>query len=157
MFTITNFDTVANDFTFNVTLPISPQIIGGSLTGGSLSVSLMDLGGGATFSHISGVSPPPMYMSRIDGNDYISLTITPDVTTTSTTVSGPVEFGTPIPSLVGPDVPTEIEIELNARVSAGDIATIVALFEVQPIPEPATMSLVVAGAMGVLLRRRRRR
>jgi len=157
VYTITNDSAETKDFTLKTTLPITPAIIGSSLTGGSVSLSVSDATGDtAELSAIPGV---PIYMSLLDNTPYQSLLDSPAPFVTGmygTTASGvPDEFGTPIPSLIGPAISTSIGIELNARLTAGDVATIHATLVVTP--EPATMALLAIGGVTMLLRRRRRR
>jgi len=152
---LTNLMSVAQNFTQTITLPVSPQIIGGSLTGGSVSGTLTDTGGGgAQLRTIS--TGAPIYMSRIDGTDHKPLMTAPQSFTTipyGTTGFGPDDFGTPIPTLAGPDVLTDIEIEINFELSGNDFAAIGATFVV--VPEPGTLVLVSLGAVGILFRPRR--
>jgi hypothetical protein len=159
-FTITNLLPTAQDFAVSSTLPISPAIEVGSLTGGSFSGTLLDMGGGgATLESLLGGSPPPMYMAVIDGGDYQALATAPQTFTTipyGTAGFGPFDFGTPIPSQLGPDVLSDIEVDLNVRLSGDDVAVLVATFVVEPVPEPATLAFLGAGAMALLAVRRRR-
>ena len=159
-FTVTNLLPTAQDFTLSNALPISPAVVGGSLTGGSFSGTLLDAGGGgATLESVSGGSPPPMYMAIIDGTDYQALASAPQTFTAEalgTTGFGPFTFGSPIPSQLGPDVLSDIEIETNVRLSGNDVAVLVATFVVEPVPEPATLAFLSVGAAAVLAVRRRR-
>ena len=157
VYTITNDSPDTKDFTLKTTLPISPAITGQSLTGGSVSLTVIDSGGGtAELSSITGV---PIYMSLLDNVPHQSLLDPSQSFVTGnygTTASGivPEEFGTPIPSLIGPPVLSSIGIELNARLTSGDTATIVATLVVTP--EPGTVTLLAIGGVTMLLRRRRR-
>ena len=158
VFTFTNNYSTTKNFTLTATLePISPAITGQSLTGGSVSLTVIDSGGGtAELSSITGV---PIYMSLLDNVPHQSLLDPSQSFVTGnygTTASGivPEEFGTPIPSLIGPPVLSSIGIELNARLTSGDTATIVATLVVTP--EPGTVTLLAIGGVTMLLRRRRR-
>lgn len=158
-FTVTNLLPTAQDFTFNTVLAISPAITVGTLSGGSFSGTLLDTSGdGATLTSISGGSPPPMYMSRIDGADWQGLASGQTFTTIpyGTTGFGPFQFGTPIPSLVGPNALTSIEIQSDVRLSGNDVAVLVATFVVEPLPEPATLALLGIGSLTLVAIRRRR-
>jgi len=158
-FTITNNLPSAQDFTLSSDMPISLAITVGSLTGGSFSGALLDTGGGATLESLSGGSPPPMYMAIIDGTDYQALATAPQTFTADpyeTNSFDPFTFGAPIPSQAGPNVLSDIEIELNVRLSGGDEAALVATFVVEPVPEPATLTFLGAGVVTLFAIRRRR-
>lgn len=144
------------DFTFLITLTVDPMP-GETLTGGSVAGSILDSGGdGAELS----LKPTgePLYMSRIDGVDHKALMEAMDavvVPAYETDTFGPESYGVPIPSLPGPPATSTIEIELNARISGYDTATLQASFVVV-VPEPGTMALLGIGAAVMMLRRRRR-
>jgi|GEM_PF-7039993 len=159
VYTITNDSPNTKDFTLKTTLPINPAITGQSLTGGSVSLSLTDTNGN-TAELSSVLSGAPVYMSLLDDVPHESLMDSPQSFITGvygTTASGisPEEFGTPIPSLIGPPISSNIGIELNARLTAGDTATIHATLVVTP--EPGTVALLTIGGVAMILRRRRRR
>ena len=160
VFTITNLTGADKDFTFSTILPIFPQILNGSLCGGSVSFNLLDMNAnGATLKSINATTP--IYMSTIDGVPFKALMEGPQSHSTpsnnGTLGYGPEEFGpTPgTPLLPGPNVLNTIGIELNATLSAGDVAVIIATFAVVETPEPATMALLALGGMTILARRRR--
>lgn len=146
-YTITNNTLTTNNYSVLITMPISPQILTGSLTGGSVQGGVTDNNGnGATLGQ-SGVLP--LYTALIDGAAYQSL-LPPGPT--SVTVGsflsgtlGPGQFGLPIPSQPGPNVLTSIGIRLDFSLTAGDSATFSSVFVVEPVPEPATMALASCG------------
>ena len=146
-YTITNNTLSTNNYSVTITLPISPQILTGSLTGGSVQGGVTDNNGnGATLGQ-SGVLP--LYTALIDGVAYQSL-LPPGPT--SVTVGsflsgtlGPAQFGLPIPSQPGPNVLTSIGIRLDFSLTPGDSATFSSVFVVEPVPESATMALASCG------------
>jgi hypothetical protein len=163
VYNITNAANFTDDFDVTFTLDINPPIFGDSLTGGSVSLTVIDSdGSGDTAELSSHSSGAPIYMAQIDGIDFLpSALLTPSQSFITdpygTTASGlvPEEFGSPIPSLPGPPVDSEIGIVLSGRLTAGDTAVIVATFVVTP--EPGTIALLTLGGMTMLMRRRRHR
>jgi len=145
-------------------LDIDPVIIGRSLTGGSISINLMDRGDdGALLTSID--DSTPIYMSKIDGN-YFKELMEAEVNFTAPAADletfGPERFGpTPgVPTVLGPAVNDTIGIDINAVLSAGDEVNIFARFVViqdPTIPEPGTMALLAIGGASLLARRKRRR
>jgi hypothetical protein len=154
---VTNNSAFTQTFTLTVTLPIG-AIVPASLTGGSVTGTVTDLNGdGATVS--APAAGGPIYMSKIDGNDYISLLNAGSSASAGSFLSnviGPDSFGGPvIPSLLGPAVNATIGITLQFDLTAGDSASFTSIFVVEPIPGPAGLALLgVAGLVGVGRRRR---
>ena len=139
-------------FAVKFELEISPALLNGSTTTGSVSFTLLDQNGNHT-AQLSTTGNEPIYQSIIDGVDYAPLWDAPKTWTTGDTVGqGSASFG---PLAGGPNVTDKIEIELSATLSAFDMAYIVATFEVTP--EPGTIALLTIGGMTMMLRRRRRR
>lgn len=69
-------------------------------------------------------------------------------------------FGTPIPSLPGPGVTSDIGITLKFTLTPGDSASFTGVFVVNPVPEPASMMLATCGfaiVLGASWQRRRSR
>lgn len=160
---VTNNMPVDQEFTFEIELPISPSLSGGTLIGGSFSGVLKDRNAGsATLSVLDGANPPALYTALIDGNVVQTLFDNPDPITVAspfeTVTFGPENFGTPIPSLAGPDeANATIGITINVKVSAMDSVNLSGSFVVQPVPEPSTIVLCISAVVGLVAFGRRRR
>ena len=154
---------IDQEFTFNIELPITPSLSGGTLIGGSFSGTLTEGGGnGATMRALD--AQTPFYAALIDGNVVQTLFDNPDAITAQsfeTVTFGPESFGNfpqPIPSLAGPDAANStIGINLNFIVSANDSVTLTGTFVVEPVPEPSTVVLCISALIGLLAFGRRRR
>jgi hypothetical protein len=98
----------------------------------------------------------PLYMARIDGVDTFPLYTAPQSWGTNAGDSGSIPaVGTGYPpTILGPSVSTDLEIVIRFTLTPGETATLNGNFFVEPVPEPATMTLLGLGA--VLLRRRKR-
>lgn len=158
--TVTNLSPAAQTFTLSSILPIGAPITGGTLTGGSISGTLVDTGGGAELSSPPGGSPPSLYTALIDDVEFQTLLDAPQSITApafETTTFGPETFGGPVPSLLGPDANDTISIDYNFRLSGGDAVSLTGTFVVVPIPEPSTIVLLCMGGLGLLAYAWRRR
>jgi hypothetical protein len=155
----TNLLAVDQTFTVNVTVPV-PPIAPSSKMGGSVSGSFTDAnGGGVTFDTSGGTA---IYTALIDGASVATLhpAGAPFPLTAGPFLSGslaPADFGTPIPSAPGPALTTDMGIQLKFTLSPGDTASLTSVFVVEPVPEPSTVVLALAGlACGLFVVRRRR-
>lgn len=155
--TITNSTGTTNTYVITLSAPIIP-LINGSLTGGSVAGSFTtpSLTGGALTTNGSN----PLYMSIIDGVDYVPLYSGP--LSFSRTSPGSVgipdaSFGDPIPSLPGPPILSSIGIRLEFVLAPGDQASFTSLFMV--VPEPSSIALAGTGVLfvvGLIFKRRKR-
>jgi len=155
---VVNTLTTLQNYTLIFTLPISP-ITGGSLMGGSTQGGLTDANndGVGTLSTIG--AGTALYYGRIDGANVLPLF--PASTAVSVPFAGgstniSASAGLPGPTIGGPSVTTSIGIEHDFSLTPGDRATFTSFFVVQPVPEPACLSLLAIGG-GILLFRRNRR
>jgi hypothetical protein len=152
---VTNNSAVVQQFTLIFTLPVAP--IGSTVTGGSVQGGLTDnTGDGATLATVAGSA---FYTPRIDGATFAPgiLYAHPQSFSVGAFLSGNVpaaSFGTPIPSLAGPAVASDIGIRLDFTLTPGDSASFTSVFVVQ-VPEPAAALLVLLG-VGVALALARR-
>jgi len=158
---VTNNTAATQWYTMIFTLPIAPAIGPTSLVGGSIQGGVTDNNGnGATLSAPAGLS---IYQAIAD------FTTTPTLVDTlldapfSITVGGfqsnsaSEDFGTPIPSNIGPAVNDDITIQLDFLLTANDSASFTSVFVVQPVPVPAAVLFFGSALLGLGALRRRRR
>jgi len=154
---VSNGTPFTQTYTLIFTLPISPAITSGSVMGGSVQGGLTD----ANFDGIgtlSTVGPgTALYYGLIDGNP--ELPLFPDLKTINVLFAGGSASDTTSAGLPGPTIPglnafTSIGIKHQFSLTSGDLATFTSSFIVQPVPEPASLSLLAVGALLVLRRRR---
>ncbi len=163
-FVVTNL----SDTTYSVEMEFEIELLSDAITvptftGGSVDIDVRDFGdqdlGGGVYAEILNDGSTPMYMSQINGVDYIPL-----LANTQIQVTGPFEtesvddvFGNvpTIPSLPGPSNVNSIGIVITFLLSPEDTASVVSSFVVEPIPEPATATLAVLGLTFMLRRPRR--
>lgn len=150
---VTNIGATDQHFTMIFTLPITPAIPGGTLIGGSIQGGGTDLtGDGVTISTASGSS---IFSALIDGNTVQTL-YDDALSFSNSSAFGSVniaslDFGSPIPSQAGPAALTNIGIEIDFILSAGDSATFTSVFVVlpTPVPVPAAMWLFGSALIGL--------
>ena len=160
---VTNTSSVTQTFIINVTLPIAPAFGPPSLIQGSISGSLTDTSsatgfgtvGSATLAAASGGS---VYTGLIDGSGVRTLLDDPFsvgvAVANGSAVIGPADFGIPVRESIAVAT-TDIGIELRFELSAGDSASFTSVFDVIPVPEPGTASLLSLGLVLIAARRRR--
>ncbi len=148
---VTNNTAAIQTFIFSVTLPVSVTFGPPSLIKGSISGSATDNNGnGVTLATSGGIS---LYRALIDGGVVRTLHDDPFSASTpfaSGTASIPVaDFGIPIAEVSGVATTTDIGITLRFTLTPGDSAAITSVFNVEPIPEPGTAILLLAGLTGL--------
>ncbi len=157
-FSFVNPTAVPQVFTVTQTVILPVPIIGGTLYGGSIGITLTDGGNGvASVSTSGGIAA---YQGKIDGVTQLELfsdpftfapVLFPGGSATTSTFAGLSAFG---PTLVGPDALASISITHRVVVSARDAVGITSFFVVEPIPEPGALGLLVPAALTMLRRRR---
>src|SRR5262245_16082996 len=155
---VRNMAAGTQQFTLTVTLltaPVGPS----SLTGGSVAGGVTDNNGnGATLQTAPGSA---LYTALIDGVTHQTLFADPTSLSVvnpfdSADLTPPGAFGVPIPSLPGPNVATSIGIRYDFLLTSQDAASFTGVFDVEPIPEPASAALFSLGLGGLALLGRRR-
>jgi hypothetical protein len=154
---INNTASVQN-YTLIFTLPIS-AITGGTRFGGSTQGGLSDANfdGIGTLSTVGAGSS--LFSGQIDGVDVLSLFGNPKVISVpfmGGSASDSTSAGLPGTTISGPlNALTTIGIKQTFSLTPGDRATFTSFFVVEPVPEPAALSLLAIGGLMVLARRRR--
>jgi hypothetical protein len=161
---VTNTSSVTQTFILNVTLPIAPAFGPPSLIQGSISGSLTDTSSATGLGTIGSASVAALgggsiYTAQIDGIGVRTLLDDPFgvgvfVNNGSATI-GPADFGIPVRESSGVATTTDIGIQLRFALSAGDSASFTSVFDVIPVPEPGTASLVGLGLVLLTVVRRR--
>ena len=155
---VVNNTLATQSYTLIFTLPLGPPVAPGSRMGGSTQGGLTD----ANFNGIGTLSTAgpgtALYKGQIDGIDVLPLF--PDVTTINVPFAGgsasqSTSAGLPGPTIPGPNAFTSIGIKHQFTLTPGDRATFTSFFVVQPVPEPASLSLLGLGGLILILRRRR--
>lgn len=156
---ITNLN--PNPQSFDVQMNLDVPITSATLTGGSVDIDIQDQDGqddgNGNYAWLNSVGSTPIYMSQINGTDFIGMLGNTSLNATSifgtANVSDAFGDSPAIPSLVGPANVTSIGIQLNFTASTFDGVTINSNFVVEPIPEPASLTLLAGGALLALRRR----
>jgi hypothetical protein len=145
------------NYTLIFTLPISP-ITGGSRIGGSTQGGLTDANADGIGTLATAGPGSAMFNGQIDGLNVFPLLLSPtsvNVPFAGGSASISANLGLPGPTISGPNALTSIGIEHEFSLTPGDRATFTSFFSVQPVPEPASLGLLVMGGLAFLCRRRR--
>jgi len=150
-YALTNNASVPVAFTINVTVPIAPPLLGGTLHGGSVGGAVLDTGQPVSISTVSG---KPLYSGEIDGSTVLALYPDPTSFTGNSIATIPgISSGLPGPTNPSGPALATIGITNQFILGPGDTLTLGNNFVV--VPEPATVLLMLA-CSGLILRSRRR-
>jgi hypothetical protein len=154
--TVINPMPFAQTYTFTITLPIAAFAYNATI-GSSIGATVTDTTGGSVTA--SSVSPNGIYSGQVNG--VTILTLMPHSTSvscnTGTGCSTTASDNSALPQLpAGPGVANTIGIQLRFTLSAFDQAAITSRFEIinAVVPEPASLTLLGAGLVVLLARRR---
>jgi hypothetical protein len=142
---VTNTTTSTQIFSAFVGLPTTfgaPNFISGNVR-----TSVID--GGQDGATIASVSPTALYQAQIDGttvqtlqNHPFSVIAPAGGSNTASDTFGPLVSAVPVTSNIG--------IQLRFSLTAGDTASILSRFDVEAVPEPSAVVLVLGGLAGFL-------
>jgi len=157
---VTNNTGFTQTFLFAVTLPVSvtfgpPSFIKGSIGGAATDKN----GDGVTLATSGGLS---LYRALINGSVVRTMLNDPFSTSNpnaygSVTIPALVDFGIPNAESVAVATTTDIGLTLRFTLSPFDSAGITSVFNVEPIPEPTTAIMLLAGLTGLARMGRPRR
>jgi hypothetical protein len=153
-FIVRNTGPVIQDFSPLFTMAVSPGF-NPSLLSGSVGLTVTnDSNGVATAAT---VAPDPIYRALIDGTSVKTLlnhpfSLTVPFANDSATASD--RFGIPVPD-AGGAVASSISIQLHVSITPGDQVGITSNFTANPVPEPASLLVLVIGSMALMYRGRR--
>jgi len=153
----TNFTDDAQDFVFNITIPITPALTPSTRIGGSTTISLIDSTDDGVVGTLMNRAGDAGYEGLIDGASALDM-LAPLNLQATMGVGVPVTLteivGLPVPpGIPGPQALTSIGITHNFNLTAGDQATFNSYFQVELIPEPRTGLLFGLGLAGLAARR----
>ncbi len=161
-FTVVNTTLVAQIFTVSVTSPIAP-VGPTSLMRGSIGITLTDEGPLDVFSETDGSASltstlaTAVYRAFLDGAPVQSLF--PDAYSqtcalNNCSVTNNSSFGIPV-RIGGPGASLTMGITVQFLLSPGDSASVTSVFNIIPVPEPATAVTFGLGVLGLAIARRR--
>jgi hypothetical protein len=153
-FSFTNNTGSTQNYLITITQPAGGSFGPPSVIIGSVGGSVTDLNGdGAT---AASVGVDSIYNGLIDGSSVQTL-LGPSYSSSAgafgTAAIGPAAFG---PTNVGVATTTDIAIALHFSLTAHDSVALTSVLNVEPVPEPATVGLVLAGLVGLTYGGRRR-
>ncbi|MHC4858355.1 MAG: hypothetical protein ACYTBY_11450 [Planctomycetota bacterium] len=141
---VTNNAGFDQSFMFTFDAPVSPAITTATNYSGGISGSYTVDG---TAGSVSTTGMMPLYQARIDGADILSLYDAPQLWDDAAAGESGSILAEEIPylSATGPAALSDLQIVIRFTLTPGETATLNSNFVVEPVPEPATMTLLGLG------------
>ena len=159
-FSIQNNSAITQTYTFTVTLPIAPPIVPVpvSAIGGSIGVTVTDTNGNGVAT-VASAGAGFVFNASNDGSTTLQLlgpgfALSAPFAGGSATVSA--SAGLPGGTIASIAANGSISITHTFTLTPGDAVGLTSFYLVNPVPEPGTLALFGAGALGLLRFGRRR-
>ena len=157
-FSIQNNSAITQTYTFTVTLPIAPPVVPVSSIGGSIGVTVTDTNGNGVAT-LASSGAGFVFNAQNDGTTTLQLlgpgfALNAPFAGGSATASA--SSGLPGGTIASIGANGSISITHTFTLTPGDAVGLTSFYLVNPVPEPGTLALFGAGALGLLRFGRRR-
>lgn len=157
-FSIQNNTAVTQTYSFTVTLPVTPPVVPVSTIGGSIGITVTDANGDGSAT-VASVGSGYVFNAANDGTTTLQL-VGPGFSLSAPFAGGSAtssaSAGLPGATLSSIAANGTISITHTFTLTPGDSVGLTSFYQVSSVPEPGTLALFGAGALGLAALGRRR-